>query len=94
MIEIVLQPPALEPRPAVGKDRDHIVGFDADVALRVGHQGGRGGDLGPQAAGADVRLFGAGVEPAGLAAAGAEEAASGVPVTGFGTGFTTNPCQR
>jgi hypothetical protein len=46
------------------------------------------------AAGADVPLFGAGAEPAGLAAAGAEDAASGVPVTGFGTGFTTNPCQR
>src|SRR5205814_10234708 len=33
-VEIMLQPPALEPRTTIREHRDHVAGLDADIALR------------------------------------------------------------
>ena len=95
LIEVVLQPPALQPRAAVGEHRDDVARFDADVALRRVADERRPPAALQASRRASLRSPAQRRLPLTDAAAGAADVAAAVaagPATGFGTGFTNSAC--
>ena len=97
LIEVVLQPPALEPRALVREDRDDVARLDAHVALggvgdeRRRERRGRLRRRPPARRRRAARRAAGGRVPAGRRSRTRRPVAD--PATGFGTGFTNSACQ-